>query len=291
VTGEPIGADATGKPTAFVIDAALHAATVLDKRGSRLEDAVASYWNHAIGASFSPVDLRVGERLLIDCCLVVERGQSLYPTDALLDLLDGTVEDARAAVLSLALTRLQELRGAAVGPAAIQSAVTDASRREELLMALSRKFDDEYRKTIGGIGERIVLANVRTELHDLGHHDLARATRRVSLLSDLLGYDISAPRISGPNRLLEVKSTTQEPSGSVTFYVSRNEIESGAKLRDWFLVVCKVDDLKAQLGKILGWCTIDDLEDLLPQDVPLGSWEQAHITLPLTRLTPGLPRP
>ncbi len=45
----------------------------------------------------------------------------------------------------------------------------------------------------------------------MGRSDLARDVRRVSLLSDQLGYDVNAPRVAGPPRLLEVKATTVEP--------------------------------------------------------------------------------
>ena len=88
---DPVWVDATGMPTPYIIDAALHAATVLDQRGSRVVDAMASYWNHAIGASFSPSDLRIGERLLVDCDLVVERDEALFPTETLYDLLYGGI--------------------------------------------------------------------------------------------------------------------------------------------------------------------------------------------------------
>ena len=286
-----IWVDANGAPTSYIIDAALHAATVLDQMGSRRGDATASYWNHAIGGSFSPRYLGVGDRLLVDCGLVIEKDESLFPTKTLLNLLDGTVDDARAVVLIHALRRLRQTLPVLAKPSVIDAVVCDPSRREEVLLALGQRFDDQYRKMLGDIGERIVLEQVRSELAELGYDHLARATRQVSLLSDQLGYDISAPRIAGADRLLEVKSITQAFSDRIIIFVTRNEINTGLKLRDWFLVVCKIDDVDRALGDVVGWCIGGDLIDLLPQDAPLGSWDQARIELPAKRLTPGLPRP
>ena len=287
----PVWVDANGQPTLYVIDAAIHAATVLDLRGSRHVNAIASYWNHAIGASFSPADLRVGERLLVDCDLVVEEDQSLYPSEALSGLLNGTLEEARTVILTLALRMLGQSLGTGIDWSFVKSAVPDAGRREEMLIALARHADDEYRVAVGESGEKIVLEQVRNELIDLGYDDLARAARRVSLLSALLGYDISAPRVTGANRFFEVKATTKEVTRDIAIHVTRNEVETGSKLRDWFLVVCKVETIEPPCGHILGWCTIEELNDFLPHDVPAGLWELAFITLPINRLTPGLPRP
>jgi hypothetical protein len=286
-----IWVDANGAPSSYIIDASLHAATVLDQMGSRRDDATASYWNHAIGGSYSPRDLRVGERLLVDCGLVIEKDESLFPTETLLNLLGGTVDDARAFVLMHALRRLQPTLPVLSNSSVVDAVVSDPSRREEILLALGQRFDDQYRKMLGDVGERIVLEQVRSELAELGYEQLARATRRVSLLSDQLGYDISAPRIAGANRLLEVKSTTKALSERISIFVTRNEINTSLKVGDWFLVVCKIDNIDGALGNVVGWCIGNDLIDLLPRDAPLGSWEEARIELPTNRLTPGLPRP
>lgn len=254
---------------------------------------MASYWNHALGGSFSPSDLRVGERLLIDCGLVTETEQVLFPSRFLSDLLDGTLEDARVAIFTLASQvekNAEELRPP--NEEFAESLGLDASRREELLVALGRRFDDRQRRLIGDIGERVVLYQARVELESLGYIELAREVRRVSALSDQLGYDISAPRVNGPSRLIEVKSTLAKTmTNEITFFLSRGEAEFGATVRDWFLVVCEVEDSQSAAGTILGWCTMLELGDRLPKDSVSGRWEQASVNLPRLALIPGLPSP
>src|SRR5437588_8296860 len=90
----PVWAIAPGLPSPHIARAALHAAAVLDRRGSRVSDARESYWHRATGGLFPEADLRRGESLLIDCGLVEERDAILVPTAELDELLDGTVEDA-----------------------------------------------------------------------------------------------------------------------------------------------------------------------------------------------------
>ena len=70
---------------------------------------------------------------------------------------------------------------------------------------------------------------------------LTWAVRHLSLESDQLGYDVSAPRIGGPSRLIEVKATTV-PAETIAVYLSRNEAETGLRYPDWSLVVCSVTD-------------------------------------------------
>jgi hypothetical protein len=268
--------------------AALHVASILDPRGSRVGDAFESYWHHATGGSFAPGDLKRGEALLIATGLVIERDGVLYPIEEMKQLLDGSAEDASA------LLAERVLASEAVGPATVQETelaalVPDPDRREELLLALRRTFDDTARRALGAAGEELVLAAARQELAGLGYAQLAREVRRVSLLSDQLGYDISAPRVSGPRRLLEVKATSVE-TNPLTFHLSRNEAETAAKFSDWFLVVCLVEEVDAPTGRILGWVRPDDIDHRLPADTEGGRWEQATLTMPLSELTPGLPR-
>jgi hypothetical protein len=126
----------------------------------------------------------------------------------------------------------------------------------------------------------------------MGQDDLGRAVQRVSLVSDQLGYDVSAPRVGGGPRLLEVKASALEPSeGSIGLFLSRNEHRAGLTLAGWSLVICIVDDVTHRTGRILGSCSAFALEDLLPTDASTGRWNQAWILLPVARLAPGLPGP
>lgn len=199
-----------GVPSRHVLVAALHVASMLDARGSQVEDADESYWHSATGGAFPPPDLRLGERLLVDVGLVDQLAGRLVPSERLLALLAGGIEDALATLLS---DSLLVSAPPSIGQSetdlekALASVIPDAERREQLLLALGRRFDDSHRRQVGAVGEQVVVNRLRVELDALGYPALARDVRQVSLLSDQLGYDVVAPRIAGPQRLLEVKST------------------------------------------------------------------------------------
>jgi hypothetical protein len=293
----------SGLPSLHIARAALHAAAIVDAGGSPTADARESYWHHATGGSFPPPDLRRGERLLIDCGLLIEHAGSLMPTRGLHELLAGSVEEALALLCHFALeiTRLAPARSDveiheherdAETTAAIAALVPDVKRREELLLAFAQRFDDTHRRLIGEIGEDLVVAAARAELLQLGHADLARSVRRVSLTSDQLGYDVTAPRVGGPPRLLEVKTTTvAHISSTAVIHLSRGEAHTGQRLADWALVICAVDDVQRRKGQIVGWCAHDAIADALPHDTTTGRWEQAHLELCVGHLLPGLPSP
>jgi len=293
VVENPEWADAAGLPTAHAVRAALQVASIIDPGGSRVVDARRSYWKHAAGGAMSPSDLRIGERLLIDCALVVERDGALHPTPALPLLLDGTFENAMAylygeVLRSVATELIPEKR--AIIERAVASAISDPARREELLLQLARRFDDTQQKLIGEVGEHIVVASLREELRSLGHEQLARRVHRLSEISDQIGYDINAPRISGSPRLIEVKATTAS-DGAVVVHLTRNESDVGERFADWFLVVARVTDVERREGEVVGWCGAVALKSLLPSDTVSSRWEQAQITLALDVLHPGLPQP
>jgi len=272
-----------------VVRAALHVAALLDQQGSLVADARETYWHRATGGTFGPPDLHLGERLLVDCGLVVERNGRLYPLADLGAMLNGTVEDATAtlAVRALELTGYDGfvLPGQAQ---AMVELVPDPVRREELLAALGRRFDDSHRRLLGQIGEELVVAALRQELTDLGYPDLARAVRHLSLETDQAGYDISAPRVVGANRLIEVKATSADAETHIV-HLSRNEATTGARYRDWSMVICRVTDIENRSGDIVGWCPATRLQDLLPADVAGGRWESAELSMPAARLVSGLP--
>lgn len=288
----PAWARADGLPSTHVARAALHVAAIVDRRGSPTNDAQESYWHHATGGTFAPTDLNRGQRLLLDAGLLVERDGTLVPSPQLSELLDGSADDALAAVSerAVAVTGPRWLADATGPPEALAKLVPDPARREELLLALGRRFDETRRRLVGEIGEELVIDAARAELRALGHVSLAREVHRVSLVSDQLGYDVTAPRIEGPPRLLEVKSTTGDVTGpSISLHLSRNEADTGRALADWALVVCAVEDTDRRRGRIVGRCTAAALENLLPVDGPQSRWEQAEVDLPIERLAPGLP--
>ncbi len=274
-------------PSLHVARAALHVAAIVDQTGSAVRDARESYWHHATGGTFAPVDLDRGQRLLVDVGLLVEVDGTLMPVADLEQMLEGTINDALAVLGERALAGgLKVLAEPPCDSSQLAELIPDAARREEVLLALGRRFDDARRCTIGEIGEEIVVRDARRELLTMGRQELAREVRRVSLLSDQLGYDVSAPRITGGNRLLEVKATTVTGSGAV--YLSRNEAETGLKFPDWALVLCEVD-IEKRAGHVVGWCDASTLSQLLPIDGPSSRWEQTQVQLPVEQLLPGLP--
>lgn len=278
-------------PTLHVIRAALHVASLIDRRGSRVDDARESYWRHATGGVFPPPDLRMGERLLVECGLVDERDGVLHPTDILETLLAGTFEDAAVTIVLHVLVAGADPQAApTIEQSDLTSIIDDPDRRERLLLALGQKWDDAHHRLIGEIGEDLVVESAKAELDALGHPDLARAVRRVSIDSDQLGYDVTAPRIGGPSRLLEVKSTTGV-GDPATIHLSRNELDTGARFVSWSLVLCRVHDTFERTGEVVGWCTASDLMPLVPHDGERSRWEVTAVELASSLLHPGLPRP
>lgn len=286
----PAWAGSTGLPTRHAVLAALHVASLIDETGSLVVDARESYWRRAAGGTFGPPDFRLGEQLLLDCGLVERRENRLWRGTELVLLLEASADDAVSAVCVRAVDRLPagEQRNAFAGLADV---LPDPTRREELLAALGRRFDDRLRRQIGEFGERIVADGLRYQLSVLRHPDLARAVRHVSLETDQAGYDISAPRIGGGTRLIEVKATTElgDPLG---FFISRNEYETSQKQRNWFLVVCEITSLEEREGRVVGWLPAVTLPEIVPLDSTAGRWESARINVrptTLSRACPGLP--
>jgi hypothetical protein len=281
-----------GLPSFHLAHAALHAGAIVGAGGSRTPDAHESHWHHATGGIFAPHDLRRGEQLLLDVGLLTEIDGTLAPTSVLTEMLTGSVEDALATLAAHALASTQSSLLPTAWDDDLAALVPDPVRREQLLLGLGRRFDDAHRRLVGDIGETMVTMAARDELVAMGHNNLARAVRRVSLISDQLGYDISAPRVGGAARLLEVKASSVEASGGmICVHLSRNERDAGASLPGWSLVICIVDDVARRRGHIVGWCPESALEDLLPIDSSSGEWVTAAILVPVDRLVPGLPSP
>jgi hypothetical protein len=271
----------------------VHVAAVIDDSGSRVVDADESYWRRATGGLYAPPDLRLGQRLLIDLGLVDEHGGMLYPTTQLKRLVEGADDESAAA---LALWAAERSIDPALPPAsqaalagALDELVDDPARREQMLIALGRRFEDAYQRLLGEIGEELVVAAARAELQGLGYPQLAAKVRRISLETDQAGYDITAPRIIGSARLLEVKATAAQASAEVSVHLSRNEFETGSRYSDWSLVICRITDVDSRTGDILGWSTPANLATTAPTDSEHGRWESALITLEVESLLPGLP--
>jgi hypothetical protein len=72
---------------------------------------------------------------------------------------------------------------------------------------MGRRFSDADARRTGDLAEAHVTKACRAQLSGAGRDDLAALVRRVSLTSDQLGYDVTAPRLDGSTRRLEVKGT------------------------------------------------------------------------------------
>lgn len=289
----PAWAGPGGIPTAHVARAAVHVAAVIDESGSRVVDADESYWRRATGGLYAPPDLRLGQRLLIDVGLVRERDGMLYPTPSLQQLVERADDDSAAALALWAAEQAVDPTlpppSEAVLSATLEELVDDPARREQMLIALGRRFDDAYQRLLGEIGEEIVVAYARAELHGLGYPALAAKVRRISLETDQAGYDVTAPRIIGSPRLLEVKATIAPAAAEISVHLSRNEFETGARFSDWSLVICRITDVGTRAGEVIGWSTASALRGITPKDGQRGRWESARLTLEVDTLLPGLP--
>lgn len=286
-----ISAMAKPRLTRHVAGASLHVAAILRRASTPVVVARESYWRRATGGVFSVADLIHAEDALVAAGFIMRNNGLLRLTPLLDALLDADEDDA---VEVLAASLLGERAPVDADDrteidVTLKGLVGDAARREALLLALGHRWDDRRRREVGAIGEEIVVAQARGELAALGHPDLARAVRRVSLVSDQLGYDVVAPRVGAPSRLLEVKATAATEDALV--FLSRAEADAGARLDDWSLVVCVVHDVASRSGEVAGWCQRADVEHLLPEDVVGSRWESVAIRFERLALRRGLPRP
>jgi len=279
-----------GLPSEHVLEAAVYVAELLDDPSSAVADARESYWRKALGGSFGPSDLRLGERLLIDIGLVIEADEHLTASPELRALLEGSFEGMSSAIAGKVLDITPPAVESASLEAGLSKLVPDAERREELLAALGRRFDDSRRQATGAVGEQLVVDAAREELRRLGYPDLAREVRQLSLETDQAGYDISAPRIGGSKRLLEVKATTSNDKDRVSIFLSRHEADTGQRYESqWALVICRVLDVEEKRGELLGWLPVGSLRSFLPLDAGRGRWESAELEINVAELFPGMP--
>jgi hypothetical protein len=288
MTELPIWAIEKGVPSAHVAEAAVRVARMLDRNGSEVSDLRRSYQQHASGAYYAEPDMVKGEMLLIDCGLVRKVGSRLVPAGDLATIALDDEEEAASEILVRVLAQLPPDTESERLEAVLEATVSDAERREELLLALGARFDDTHRRLVGEIGEELVVQAARNQLLAVGRSALAGQVRRVSLGSDALGYDVTAPRTTGSKRLLEVKASTT--SNEVEFFLSRNEWETGSQFEDdWFLVYCRVDDVEHRTGEIVGWCAASSLAEHVPDDRGSGEWRSVCLNLPPSLLEAGLP--
>jgi len=275
---------------------------VLGRHGEQEDIAHESWMELPLAGDVDLAELRAAEHALLEAGLVRRVGSQLVPDARLRVACAEWRADTPELILTLALetSRPLWLRAAAGdgdrlrpelmpdGPAgALATVMPDPAQREAFLLARARSVDAAERLELGAAGEEIVEAACRAELADLGHKDLAAAVRRVSVVSDELGYDVTAPRIDGTTRRLEVKAT-RSAAADISIVVTRNELTVGLSDADWFLVVVRID--RSGQHEIVGHSQAAALESLFPEDRhDRGHWQATRLRLRATTLRRGLP--
>ena len=260
-------------------------------------DIRSSYFSTASGGILSTDGLSRAERWLIANGWLIRDGPALVassrcitlPTDELevpRELVRMTILDAPPTWLSGVVVR-GEIRSEFL-PSQVEQALGDmfsAEERNALLLAAAEKFDHMALEAIGMVAEELVENACRTLLGELGCHDAARRVRRVSLISDAVGYDIETPNASGMTCRLEVKCYSGRwPK----FYITRNEFQVGQVLPRWYLVLCRMK--RDACPTIVGWTRIDPIVSRMPTDVDRSArWQSVRVQLNESALRPGLP--
>lgn len=242
--------------TRHELSAAVQVARLVDATGNAHEDAADAYLTTPTRDTFAPATLRAAEELLLEAGLLSLDSGRLVPTPALNALVGIDDDDEAADVLAGTLVERAE----------------SADRSEA-----------------GAAGELYVLERLRADLIALNYPDLAAQCERVSLVSDWLGYDLTAPKADGTLRRLEVKTMTSVGlPATVRFFLSRNEYDSGRRnAAEWALVACARHRATGQL-ELLGWCRAAALTAYLPVDRN-GRWTEAQVSLPVAALIPAFP--
>lgn len=292
-------------PTAYELSAAVTASRLIDTTGATQSALTASYTSAVTGGLYRAADLERGQALLERALLVERVDDWCTPTTNCVLLRELPDDVATELLLQLVLTNNpplwlyaaiaeDEIRWENVpdkDEAALRQSISDANRREALLISLGQTVDAEARSALGAAGEEHVMAACRSYLIEQGREDLARQVRQVSTLSDQLGYDITSPDTAGNRHRLEVKTTTGIAGAdtSINFYISRNEAHVGRDDSQWALVAVR-KDVVTEVFNVVGWCRATAFASTLPEDKSAhGKWASARVYLDESRLEPGLP--
>lgn len=291
------GASSTkaGLPTSHILRSALQTAALIDEKGSTQRAARLAYVDDPSGGIFNQADLRNGEQLLIDCGLIREEAGVLYPVAELGELVRAEPAEALQILFATAVRAspppwlVQGSPLLAGIPAEAQQVlaelIQDPDRREAFLIAIANS-DLSTRRELAALGEECVVAVARAELVLLDRPDLADMVSRVSIYTDTLGYDVTAPLVRGGARRLEVKTTRADVSSSCAVFISRNEVEVGLRDRGWALVLCRATNGDCD---VVGWCRGPSLAPYLPTDAAGSRWLETRLVLPRTIFLPSMP--
>jgi len=291
----------TSFPTSFELGAAYYVGTVLRANGTNVYAARSSYARISTGGMYSVEHFERAETWLWSCHLIEVVDDVIKPSSELLDiarlphgealelLLITTVERQRP-VWVYAACEGPELATEAIPDldwSIISGVIEDPARREALLLALGRKFDAEETASIGADGEEYVVEQCRQALAALGRPELAQAVRRISAVSEQLGYNVVTPTTGGRPWRIEVK-TTRSKAAVVRTVLTRTAVRAGIADRRWILLICFQS--KPGHHEVLGWCSASLLQSVLPKDVSRDAqWLSARVMLDRANLNEGLP--
>lgn len=296
----PKGTFDRGVPTGYQLRAVLRAARSIGAGASNAQ-ARAAYREIATGGMFYSADMLAAQALLADTGLLSIAGDRLQPHSRLQGLLalseDAAIEMLLAIILEAtpplwlsAAAEGGELQDESIPDAQaaiLAELIPDPDRREATLLALARRHDAELLGAVGELGEKCVVAECQQELEAHGQGDLAAQVQQVSLISDQLGYDVTAPKLDSSTRRLEVK-TTRSTGSSIRFFLSRNEARVGLSDPAWALVFCQVD--RDDHAAVVGWSPASQVEPMLPTDnSDNGRWTSVELRVDVDDLNAGLP--
>ena len=267
-----------------------------------LRDLRASYLQVPVEGVVGPADFDSAERLLTTHGLLQLTGGTCSAGEELAAA--GAIEEdeGRRLILMLLVKRLRplwveilagfenDLTNAPL-PAEVVELLrrefVDPDERERFLLRLGRQFEHDRLSRTGCLGEEAVVAACKAVLRTHGLEKLAKFVRRVSVLSDQLGYDVVTPTLSGGTARLEVKTSRLATGAALRFFLSQNEALVAQEDPHWHLVLCVARENEVD---ILGWCRPQRFMHLLPKNTgPDGEWVSCRLSISLAHLEPGLP--
>ncbi len=282
-----------------LLQAAAHAATVFGQEVVPQNAADISYRTLVTGGLYRTPALQRGQEILENARLLRNVNGVLFATPTLLTLRGMPTQDAVELIYRALILVEQPLwLWGLVGdgglhwenvPDTAQSVITGMfptpEEREAYLLGLAQTVDADRLTKLGSRGEEFVIAACAEHLECRGRGDLVRSLCRVSTVSDQLGYDVTAIDTGGARHRIEIK-TSSSGIDRFEFYLSRNEADFAERDPNWSMVAVCLDGN----DRVLGWCRAKALIPHLPVDVTSDArWASVRISLPLSKLTPGLP--
>ena len=294
--------DASFRLTSALVLSSWWIARQLNMKPLHLRDLRASYLHVPAEGVVGPGDFAAAERLLTAKGLLKFMGEMCSAGEELAAAGALEEDEGRRFVLMLLVKRLRPLWAEVLAafegdltnaplPAEVDEALrrefVDPDERQRFLLMLGRQFEHDRLSRTGSLGEEAVVAACKSVLRTHGLEELANCVRRVSAVSDQLGYDVVTPTLSGDTARLEVKTSRQATGAVVRFFLSRNEALVGREDPHWYLVLCAARENETD---ILGWCRPRRFTHLLPTNTdPDGEWVSCRLSIPLAHLEPGLP--